>query len=160
MSKRVRFTNKHSTSSFFVLMNKQATICSPSLNIYRRWFKFRPEICTVPFLFLLNLQIAEISTIGADKARCDLLTANVNYVDLDDSAGQDDFLLVHPLHWHLFSRHTRPLHSAFLLIAMDNQSTKGVNITTLPLEILEIMVAKVAKMSLTPLDDIVSLYRS
>jgi hypothetical protein len=43
---------------------------------------------------------------------------------------------------------------------MDNRRTRGVNITTLPSEILKIVAAKVAKMSLTPLDDIVSLRRS
>jgi hypothetical protein len=43
---------------------------------------------------------------------------------------------------------------------MDNRRTKGLNITTLPSEILEIMTAKVAKTSLTPLNDIVSLNRS
>jgi hypothetical protein len=41
---------------------------------------------------------------------------------------------------------------------MDNRRTRGVNITTLPSEILEIMAAKVVKTSPTPLDDIVSLH--
>jgi hypothetical protein len=41
---------------------------------------------------------------------------------------------------------------------MDNRRSRGVNITTLPSKIIEIVVAKVAKMSLTPLDDIVSLH--
>jgi hypothetical protein len=160
MSKHVRFTNKHSASSFSVPMNKQATVRAPSLNIYRRRFEFHPQISNVPFLFLLNPQIVENSIVEADKARRDLLTADVNYADLDGRAAQDDFLLAHPLHQHLFSQHTRPLHSAFLLIAMDNRRTRGVNITTLPSEILEIMTVKVAKTSLTSLDDIVSLRRS
>jgi hypothetical protein len=141
-------------------MNKQVTVCVPSLNIYLCRFEFHPQHSTVPFLFVLYPQITEISTAGANKARRDLLTTDVSYVDLDDSAGQEEFLLAHPLHRHLFSWHTRPLHLAFLLIAMDNRRTRGVNITTLPLEILEIMAAKVAKMSSTPLDDIVSLHRS
>jgi hypothetical protein len=141
-------------------MNKQAIVQAPSLNIYRYWFEFHPQISTVAFLFLFNPQITEISTVGVDKARRDLLTTEVNYADLDDSAGQDDFLLAHPLHRHLFSQHTRPLHSAFLLIAMDNRRTRGVNITTLLSEIIEIMVAKVVKTSPTPLNDIVSLHRS
>jgi hypothetical protein len=140
--------------------NKQVTVHAPSLNIYQRRFEFCPQISIVPFLFLLNHRIIEISTAGVDKARHDLLTADVNYANLDDSADQDEFLLVHPLHQHLFTWHTRPLHSAFLLIAMDIRRTRGVNITTLPSEILEIMAAKVAKMSSTPLDDIVSLHHS
>jgi hypothetical protein len=119
-------------SSFFMPTNKQMTVRAPSLNIYQRRFEIHPQISTVLFLFLINPQITEISTAGADKVRRDLLTADVNYVDLGDSAGQDDFLLAHPIHQHLFSRHTRPLHSAFLLIAVDNRRTKGVNITTLP----------------------------
>jgi hypothetical protein len=41
---------------------------------------------------------------------------------------------------------------------MDNRRTRGVNITILPSEILEIMSAKVVKTSPTPLDDIVSLH--
>jgi hypothetical protein len=137
--------------------NKQANVRAPSLNIYQCRFEFHPQISIVPFLFLLNPQIAEISTTGADKARRDLLTTDINYDDLDDSAGQDDFLLTHPMHRHLFSRHTCPLHSTFLLIAMDNRRTRGVNVTTLPSEILEIVAAKVVKTSPTPLDDIVSL---
>jgi hypothetical protein len=64
------------------------------------------------------------------------------------------------LHQHLFSWLTRHLLLACLLVDMDNRRTRGVNITTLPSEILEIMIAKVMKTSLTPLDDIVSLYRS
>jgi hypothetical protein len=95
-------------------MNKQANVRAPSLNIYRRWFKFHPQISNVPLLFFLNPQIVEISTAGADKARRDLLTTDVNYTDLNDSVGQDDFLLTHPLHRHLLSQHTRPLHSAFI----------------------------------------------
>jgi hypothetical protein len=138
-------------------MNKQATIGAPSLNIYQRRFEFHPQLSAIPFLFLLYPQIAEISTVGADEARRNLLTADINYADLDDSTGQDDFLLVHLLHRHLFSRHTRPLHSAFLLIDMDDLRTRGVSMTTLVSEILEIMATKVAKTSLTPLDDIVSL---
>jgi hypothetical protein len=112
--------------------NKHATIRAPSLNINWRGFKFHPQLSTVPFLFLLYPQIIEISIVGDDKARRDLLTVDINYADLDDSAGRDDFLLTHPLHRHLFSQHTRPLHSAFLLFAMDNRRTRGVNITTLP----------------------------
>jgi hypothetical protein len=61
--------------------------------MYRHQFEFCPQISIVPFLFLLNPQIVEISTVGANKVRRDLLTAEVNYADLDDSAGQDDFLL-------------------------------------------------------------------
>jgi hypothetical protein len=114
------------------------TVRAPSLNIYRRRFEFHPQISTVPFLFLLNPQIAEISTAGADQARRDLLTTDVNYADLNDNAGQDDFLLVHPLH----------------------RRTSGVNITTMPSEILDIVAAKVAKTSPTPLNDIVSIRRS
>jgi hypothetical protein len=118
--------------------NKHATVRAPSLNIYRRRFEFHPQISTVPFLFLLNPQIAEISTAGADQARRDLLTIDVNYADLNDNADQDDFLLVHPLH----------------------RRTSGVNITTMPSEILDIVAAKVAKTSPTPLNDIVSIRRS
>jgi hypothetical protein len=163
MLKNVRSTNKHSASSFSVPTNKQVTVRAPSLNIYRRQFKFHPQISIVPFLFLLNHQITEISSARADKVRCDLLTADANYTDhadLDDSTGQDDFLLALPLHRHLFSQHTRPVHSAYLLIAMDNRRSCGVNITTLSLEILEIVATKVVKTSLTPLDNIVSLHRS
>jgi hypothetical protein len=43
---------------------------------------------------------------------------------------------------------------------MDDLRTRGVSMTTLVSEILEIMATKVAKTSLTPLDDIVSLYCS
>jgi hypothetical protein len=160
MSKCVQSTKKHSVSSFSVPTNKQATVRAPSLNIYRRRFEFHPQISIVPFLFLLNPQITEISTAGADKAKRDLLTADVIYADLDDSVDQDDFLLTHPLHRHLFSQHTHLLHSAFLLIAMDIRRTRGVNITTLPSEIIKIVAAKVAKMSPTHLDDIISLHRS
>jgi hypothetical protein len=74
------------------------TVCAPSLNIYRRWFVFHPQLSTIPFLFLLYPQIIEISTARADKVRRDLLTIDVNYTNLDDNAGQDDFLLMHPLH--------------------------------------------------------------
>jgi hypothetical protein len=156
----VRSTNKHYASSFSVPTNQHVTFCAPSLNIYWSRFEFCPQLSIVPFLFLLYPQITEISTAGADKARCDLLTVDVNYASLNDIAGQDDFLPVHPLHRHLFSRLTRPLHSAFLLIAMDNRRTMGVNITTLPSEILEIVLTKVAKTSMTPLNDIVSLRHS
>jgi hypothetical protein len=128
--------------------------------IYQHRFKFRPQLSTFPFLFLLHPQIIGTFTAWADKTRRDLLTADVNYADLDDYAGQDNFLLAHPLHRHLFSRLTRPLLLAFLLVGMDNQRTRGVNITTFLSDILEIMAAKVAKTSLTPLDDIVSLHRS
>jgi hypothetical protein len=137
--------------------NKQATFHAPSLNIYQHWFEFHPQLFIIPFLFLLYPQIAEISTVEADKARHDLLTVGINYTDLDNSASQDNFLLAHPLHRHLFSRHTRPLHSAFLLIAMDNRRTRGVNITTLLSEILEIVAAKVTMTLSTPLDNIFSL---
>jgi hypothetical protein len=92
--------------------------------------------------------------------RRELLYADVSYAHLDECAGQDDFLLTNPLHQHLFSWLTRHLLSASLPIGMDNRRTRGVNITTLPSEILDIMASKVAKMSLTPLDDIVSLRRS
>jgi hypothetical protein len=99
----VRSTNKHSASSFSVPTKQQAIVRAPSLNIYRRWFKFHPQLSIVPFLFLLYMQITDFSTAGADKARHDLLTADVNYADLDHSADQDNFLLMHPLHRHLFS---------------------------------------------------------
>jgi hypothetical protein len=131
-----------------------------SLNIYRRRFEFSPQLSYFPFLFLLYPQIIETSIAGADEAMHDLLTIDVNYVDLNDSAGQDDFLLTHPLHRHLFSQLTHPLLSAFLLVTMDNRRTRGVNMTTLPLEILEIMIINVVRTSPTPLDDIVSLHRS
>jgi hypothetical protein len=143
-----------------MLTNKHTTVHAPSLNIYWRRFEFHSQISIVPFLFLLDPKIAEISTDGADKVRRDLLTAEVNYADLDDSASQDDFLLAHPLHRHLLSWHTCPLHSAFLLIAMDKR-TRGVNIITLLSDILEIVAAKVAaKTSPTPLKDTVNLHRS
>jgi hypothetical protein len=100
--------------------NQQVTVRAPSLNIYWRWFEFRPKLSTVPFLFLLYPQITKISTVGADKERHNLLTADVNYADLDNITNQDDLLLTHPLHRHLFSRLTHPLHSAFLLITIDN----------------------------------------
>jgi hypothetical protein len=131
----------------------------PSLNIYWRWFELRHQLSIVPFLFL-NPQIVETSIAGADKVRRNLLTIDVNYIDLDDSVDQDDFLLTHPLHQHLFSRLTHPLLSTFLRVAMDNQMTRGVNNTTLPSEILETITTNVAKTSLTPLDDIVSLHLS
>jgi hypothetical protein len=137
--------------------HQQALLRAPSLNIYQCQFEFHSQLSTVPFLFLLYPQITEIPAAGADKARRYLLTANVNYTDLDDTAGQDDFLLAHPQHWHLFSRCTHPLLSTFLLVAMDNQRTEGVNITTLLSEILGTMAANVSKTSPTPLDDIVSL---
>jgi hypothetical protein len=152
--------NERFASSFFVPTHQQTPVHAPSLNIYRHRFEFHPQLSTVPFLFLLYPQIIEISAAGANKARCDLLTADVNYTDLDDSDSQDDFLLSHPLHQHLFSRRTRPLLSAFLLVAMDNRRTGGVNITTLSSTIPEIMAANVVNTSSTPLDDIVSLHRS
>jgi hypothetical protein len=133
---------------------------APSLNIYWCWYELHPQLPTVPFLFLLYPQITEISTAGAKKLRRDLLIADINYTDHNDSVGQDDFLLVHPLHRHLFSRFTHPPLSAFLLLVMDNRRTGRVNITTLPLEILETVAANVVKMLLTCLDDIVSLHHS
>jgi hypothetical protein len=95
-------------------MQQEAHVHAPSLNIYRHRFEFCPQLSTVPFLFLLNPQITETSTVGANKVRRNLLTADVNYADLDDDADQDNFLLAHPLHWHLFSRLTHPLLSTFL----------------------------------------------
>jgi hypothetical protein len=92
--------------------------------------------------------------------RHDLLNVNISCAHLDECADQDDFLLVNPLHRHLFSRLTCHLLSASLLVSMDNRRTRGVNISTLPSEILDIVASKVAKMSPTPLDDIVSLRRS
>jgi hypothetical protein len=122
MSERVQ-SNKHSASSFSVPMNQHVTVHAPYLNICRRRFEFHPQLSTIPFLFLLYPEITEISTAVADNVRCDLLTTDVNYANLDDSADQDDLLLAHPLHRHLLSRLTHPLHSAFLLIAMDNRRT-------------------------------------
>jgi hypothetical protein len=105
----------------------------------------------------MHPQLVETFIAGVDEARHDLLTTDVNYANIDECVGQDDFLLVHPLHRQLFPRLTRPLLSTLLLVAMENPRTRGVNITNLPSEILEIMTAKVAKMLLTPLDDIVNL---
>jgi hypothetical protein len=139
---------------------QQAHVSAPSLNIYWRRFEFRPQIYTFPFLFLLHPQITETSTVGADKARCNLLTADVNNAHLDECTGQDGFLLTNPLHQHLLSRLTCPLLLAFLLVNMDNRRSRGVNITTLPSEILETMAANVVKTSPTPLDNIVSLHCS
>jgi hypothetical protein len=113
-------------------MHQHVHVCPPSLNIYRRQFEFCPQLSIVHFLFLLYPQIIEISATGSDKARCNLLTADVNYADLNDSADQDDFLHVHPLH-----QHTRPLLLAFLLVVIDNRRTGGENITTLSSEILD-----------------------
>jgi hypothetical protein len=95
-------------------MHQHVVVRAPSLNIYQCQFEFCPQLSTVPFLFLRNLQIAETSATVADKARHDLLTADVNYANLDDRASQDNFLLAHPLHRHLLSRLTRSLLSAFL----------------------------------------------
>jgi hypothetical protein len=140
--------------------HQQTHVHAPSLNIYRHRFEFHPQLSTIPFLFPLFSQIVEINAARDDKARCDLLTVNVNYTHLDNSASQDDFVLMHPLHRHPSSRLTRPLLSSFLLVAIDNRRTGGVNITTLPLEILETMEANVEKMLLTPFDDIVILHHS
>jgi hypothetical protein len=159
ISKRVR-SNEHFASSFSRPTHQQMIVRAPPLNIYRCWFKFCPQLPIVPFLFLLYPQITEISAARAGKARCDLLTADINNANLNDSADQDDFLLVHPLHHHLFSQLTRPLLSAFLLVSMDNRRTRRVNITTLPSEILETVAANVAETLPTPLDDIVSLHHS
>jgi hypothetical protein len=141
-------------------VHQPTPVRASSLNIYRRRFEFSPQLSHFPFLFLLYPQIIETSIAGADEAMHDLLTTDVNYVHLNDSAGQDDFLLTHPLHRHLFSRLTHPLLSAFLLVTMDNRRTRGVNMTTLPLEILEIVIINVVRTSPTPLDDIVSLHHS
>jgi hypothetical protein len=65
-------------------------------------------------------QIAKTSAAGADEARRELLYADVYYAHLNECAGQDDFLLVNPLYWHLFSRLTSHLLSASLLVGMDN----------------------------------------
>jgi hypothetical protein len=159
ISKCVR-SNEHSGSLFFVPTHQHEIVHAPSLNIYWRQFEFHPQLSTIPFLFLLYLQIVEINVVVIDSPRRDLFTADVNYADLDDSANQDDFLLAYPLHRHLFSWLTHPVLSAFLLIAMGNWRSERVNITTLPSEILETMATNVVKTSPTPLDDIVSLRHS
>jgi hypothetical protein len=92
--------------------------------------------------------------------RQDLLNADVGYALLDECTGHDDFLLMNPLHRHLFSQVTCHLLSASLLVGMDNRRTRGVNITTLSSEILDIVASKVANALSTPLDDIVSHHRS
>jgi hypothetical protein len=79
-----------------------------------RRFEFHSQVSTIPFLFLLKSQITKTSAAEADKARCNLLTTDITYVELDDNTGQDDFLLAYPLHPHLFSWLTHPLLSAFL----------------------------------------------
>jgi hypothetical protein len=90
---RVR-SNEHSISLFSVPTHQHATILAPSLNIYKCRFKFRPQLSTIPFLFLLYPKITEISTARADKARHGLLTADVNYANLDDNVSQDDFAMM------------------------------------------------------------------
>jgi hypothetical protein len=116
---RVR-NNGTDASSSFVPTHQHTPARAPSLNIYRCRFEFHPQLSTFAFLFVFHPQIAETSTVGADEARRDLLTADVNYADLDDYVGQDDFLLEHPLHRHLFSQLTHPLLLAFLLVGIDN----------------------------------------
>jgi hypothetical protein len=108
--------NGTGASSSMVPMHQQAPVCDPSLNIYRRRFDFHPKLSTFPFLFLLHPQLKETSAAGADEAKCDLLTTDVNYASIDECADQDDFLLALPLHRHLFSRLTCPLLSALLLV--------------------------------------------
>jgi hypothetical protein len=76
---------------------EQAPLHPLCLNIYQRRFDFHPQLSTFAFLFLLHLQIAETSTTGVDKARRDLLNADVNYTNLDEYAIQDNFLLAHLL---------------------------------------------------------------
>jgi hypothetical protein len=96
--------NGTNASSSSVPTHQQALVRAPSLNIYRRWFEFRPQIYTFPFLFLLHPQITETSATGDDEERCGLLTTDVNYTHLDECINQDDVLLMNPLHRHLFSR--------------------------------------------------------
>jgi hypothetical protein len=113
-----------------------------------------------PTLHIYNiLKLKENYTVGADEVRHDLLNANISYAHLDKCTGRDDFLLTNPLHHHLFSRLTHYLLSASLLVAMDNRRTRGVNITTLPSEILDIVAPKLANTLPHPLNDILSLRR-
>jgi hypothetical protein len=56
-----------------------------------------------------------------------LLNTNISYSLLDECASQDDFLLMNPLHWHLFSQLTHHLRLASLLVGMDNRRTRRVN---------------------------------
>jgi hypothetical protein len=104
--------NGTDASSSSVPMHEHAPVHDPSLNIFQCRFDFHPQLSTFPFLFL-HPQITETSTAGADEARRDLLTADVNYADIDECVGQDNFLLAHPLHQHLFSRLTHPLLSHY-----------------------------------------------
>jgi hypothetical protein len=78
-------------------VHQPTPVRASSLNIYQRRFEFSPQLSHFPFLFLLYPQIIETSITGADEAMHDLLTTDVNYVDLNDSASQDDFLLTYPL---------------------------------------------------------------
>jgi hypothetical protein len=123
----------------------------PSINIYR------PAPVRVPSQTLHILSPLHPAspnrktfTTGADEARRDLLNADVGYTHLDGCVGRDDFLLVNPLHRHLFSWLTHYLLSASLLVGMDNRRSRGVNI----------VASKVENTSPTPLDNIVSFHHS
>jgi hypothetical protein len=94
--------NGTGTSSSSVPTHEQTLVHDQSLNIYQRQFDFHPELSTSPFVFFLHPQNVETSVAGADEARRDLLTTNVNYADIDECTSQDDLLLTHPLHRHLF----------------------------------------------------------
>jgi hypothetical protein len=59
--------------------------------MYHRWFNFRPQLSTFPFLFLLHPQITKIFIAEADEARRDLLIDDVNYANINDCTSQDDF---------------------------------------------------------------------
>jgi hypothetical protein len=114
----------------------------PSINIYR------PAPVRVPSQTLHIL--SPLHPASPNEARRDLLNADVGYTHLDGCVGRDDFLLVNPLHRHLFSWLTHYLLSASLLVGMDNRRSRGVNI----------MASKVANTSPTPLDNIVSFHHS
>jgi hypothetical protein len=151
------WNNGLDASSSSVPMHKHAHVYDPSLNIFRHRFDFCPQLSTFPSLPHASPTCRNLHRRSRRSEARHLLTTDVNYANIDKCVGQDNFLLVHPLHRQLFPWLTRPLLSALLLVAMENPRTRGVNITNLPSEILEIMAAKVAKMLLAPLDDIVSL---
>jgi hypothetical protein len=104
-----------SASSFSVATHQQLLISVPSINIvsYAHLFTFH-------LLFIQHPQIAKNSIAGADEARRNLLNTNVGYAHLDECAGRDNFLLVNPLHRHLFPRLTCYLLSTSLLVGMEN----------------------------------------
>jgi hypothetical protein len=142
-------------------MHQQSSISTPPINIYRP-VPVRVPSPTLHISSPLSPPSPNRKILRRRRWRSEskLLNIDVSYAHLDKCVDQEDFLLVNPLHRYLFSQLTCHLLSVSLLVGMDNRRTRGVNITTLSSEILNIMASKVAKTSLTPLNDIVSLCRS